>query len=373
MLSTDRGSLTSVTDNGDGTYTATLTSTTAGAAHVTGTLNGSALSGRDRHVHAGRSRRGHSTLSGSPASLAAGATSTVTVRLKDQYGNALTAGGDTVHVSTDLGSLGAVTDNRRRHLHRDADEHAAPAPRTSARPSAAARSRARPSRSSPARCRRQRTRRSAAAPTSLSGHAASTVTVHLKDQYGNALAHGGDTVVLGTDLGTRRPASPTTVTAPTPRRSPRATTGTAHVGGTVDGDALARATRDVHAGRRGRRPVDAQRRARVARRPTAAATVTVRLKDAVRERARRRRRHRRALDRPRLALAVTDNGDGTYTATLTSTTSTAPRTSPAPSTATRSPARPSRSRRARPMRRTRRLSAAPTSLAAGSTRRSPSG
>jgi len=40
-LSTDRGSLGSVTDNGNGTYTATLTAgTTAGTATVTGTLNG---------------------------------------------------------------------------------------------------------------------------------------------------------------------------------------------------------------------------------------------------------------------------------------------------------------------------------------------
>ena len=44
MLSTDLGTITSVTDNGDGTYTATITSpTTAGTATITGTVNGTPL------------------------------------------------------------------------------------------------------------------------------------------------------------------------------------------------------------------------------------------------------------------------------------------------------------------------------------------
>src|SRR6201999_1505912 len=110
-VSTDRGSFSSVTDNGDGTYTATLTSTSAGAAHVTGTVNGNALTGTTVTFNPGSADATHSTLTAVPTSLTAGSTSTVTVRLKDQYGNALTAGGDTVHVSTDRGSLSSVTDN----------------------------------------------------------------------------------------------------------------------------------------------------------------------------------------------------------------------------------------------------------------------
>lgn len=43
LLSTDLGALTAVTDNNDGTYTATLTSSTSGTAHVTGTINGAAI------------------------------------------------------------------------------------------------------------------------------------------------------------------------------------------------------------------------------------------------------------------------------------------------------------------------------------------
>ena len=44
VLSTNLGSLGSVTDNGDGTYTATLTSATApGTATISGTINGQAM------------------------------------------------------------------------------------------------------------------------------------------------------------------------------------------------------------------------------------------------------------------------------------------------------------------------------------------
>ena len=39
-LFTDLGSLSGVADNGDGTYTATLTSSTTGLATITGTANG---------------------------------------------------------------------------------------------------------------------------------------------------------------------------------------------------------------------------------------------------------------------------------------------------------------------------------------------
>lgn len=44
-LATSLGTLSVVTDNGDGTYTATLTSTVAGTATITGTVGGAAISG----------------------------------------------------------------------------------------------------------------------------------------------------------------------------------------------------------------------------------------------------------------------------------------------------------------------------------------
>ncbi|MCH8287737.1 MAG: hypothetical protein IID12_01345, partial [Candidatus Marinimicrobia bacterium] len=54
-----------------------------------------------------------STITASPTSITADGTSesTVTVQLKDADGNSLTSGGDVVALSTDLGTIGAVTDN----------------------------------------------------------------------------------------------------------------------------------------------------------------------------------------------------------------------------------------------------------------------
>ena len=115
VLSTTLGSLGSVTDNGDGTYTATLTSSvTSGTATITGTVNGSSITD-DAEVEFTpiAASAATSTITASPTSIVAdgATTSTVTVQLKDANGNDLVAGGDTVALFTTLGSLGSVTDN----------------------------------------------------------------------------------------------------------------------------------------------------------------------------------------------------------------------------------------------------------------------
>ncbi|MBI5214479.1 MAG: hypothetical protein HY960_01865, partial [Ignavibacteriae bacterium] len=114
-LSTTSGSLGSVTDNNNGTYTATLTSSTVvGTATITGTLNGSAITD-DATVTftVGSASTATSTITASPTSITANgiSTSTITVQLKDVNGNNLTSGGATVALSTTSGSLGSVTDN----------------------------------------------------------------------------------------------------------------------------------------------------------------------------------------------------------------------------------------------------------------------
>ena len=115
VLSTDLGSLGSVTDNGDGTYTATQTSsTTAGTATVTGTVNAASITDDAQVTFTpGAADPATSTITASPTSITADGvtTSTITVQLKDANSNDLTAGGDAVVLSTDLGSLGSVTDN----------------------------------------------------------------------------------------------------------------------------------------------------------------------------------------------------------------------------------------------------------------------
>ncbi len=115
-LATSRGSVGSVTDNGDGTYTATLTSSTsAGTANVTGTLNGTAI-GHPTSVAFTPSgaNAAHTVISATPSAgvVADGiTTSTVTVQAKDVNDNNLGSGGATVTLATSRGTLSAVTDN----------------------------------------------------------------------------------------------------------------------------------------------------------------------------------------------------------------------------------------------------------------------
>ena len=245
MLSTDRGSISSVTDNGDGTYTATLSSTSAGIAHLTGTLNGSAIG----HTTAvtfmpGAADAAHSTSrrrAGLAESRARAPPSPS--GLRDQYGNALT--------------------RRRRHGRRSRPTAArsarspttatAPTPPPSARPRLGRRARHRHG-------RRQRARPAptvtftpgaadaahstlAAAPDlARAPAAASTVTVQPEGQYGNALTAGGDTVHVSTDRGCFGSVTDNgdgTYTAtlssprPAPRTSPAPSTATRSAGATV--------------------------------------------------------------------------------------------------------------------------------------------
>jgi uncharacterized Zn ribbon protein len=114
-LATDLGSVGSVTDNGNGTYTATLTSgTVAGTATITGSVNAAAITDTATvTLTPDAADATTSLITASPTSIAAdGAeTSTITVQLKDVNNNDLISGGDTVTLATDLGSLGSVTDN----------------------------------------------------------------------------------------------------------------------------------------------------------------------------------------------------------------------------------------------------------------------
>src|SRR5690606_859987 len=97
-LSTTAGSLGAVTDNGDGTYTATLTApTSVGSATISGTLDGEPFT--DTAVVAfvaGTASGANSTISVSPNNLEADGTSqsTVTVTLRDANNNPITTGGD---------------------------------------------------------------------------------------------------------------------------------------------------------------------------------------------------------------------------------------------------------------------------------------
>src|SRR5439155_290422 len=110
-LSTTRGTLSAVTDNANGTYTSTLTSsTTVGYAAVSGTVNGSAMtsSGGVSFVAAPATKYLVTSSSPNPTD---GSTATITVQLKDAAGNNVTSSGGTVTLATTRGTLSAVTDN----------------------------------------------------------------------------------------------------------------------------------------------------------------------------------------------------------------------------------------------------------------------
>ncbi len=113
-LATDLGSLGLVTDNSDGTYTATLTSTDTGTATITGTVNAASITDNATvTLTPGPLDATTSLISAAPTTIASNgvATSTITVQLKDAFSNNLDSGGDTVTLATDLGILGSVTDN----------------------------------------------------------------------------------------------------------------------------------------------------------------------------------------------------------------------------------------------------------------------
>lgn len=113
-LSTDFGTLSEVSDMGDGRYTATLfPSTVTGTAIIRGAIEGVALS--DTAVVQflpGPANAANSQLSVGTAQLTANGTDTtlVTLRAFDALDNALISGGDTPVISVTSGTLSSVSD-----------------------------------------------------------------------------------------------------------------------------------------------------------------------------------------------------------------------------------------------------------------------
>src|SRR5204862_416046 len=200
-LSTTHGSLGIVQDNGDGTYSATLSATTPGTATVSGHVN-SVLIADDATVDfaVGAASAATSVITASPTSTTVDHTSAITVRLRDQYGNDLVSGGDSVTLSTTHGSLGIVQDNGdgtysatlsattpgtatvSGHVNSVLIADDATVDFAVGAASAA-------------------TSVITASPTSTTVDHTSAITVRLRDQYGNDLVSGGDSVTLSTTHG----------------------------------------------------------------------------------------------------------------------------------------------------------------------------
>src|SRR5690606_26472122 len=110
-LETDLGTVTPVVDNDDGTYTATFSSTASGTATIAGKLNGQEIASFvEVEVLPGPADAEQSIMETSASSITTDDSATITVRFKDAHGNCLTAGGDSVELATDLGTLSPVVD-----------------------------------------------------------------------------------------------------------------------------------------------------------------------------------------------------------------------------------------------------------------------
>ncbi|MGW9157085.1 invasin domain 3-containing protein [Microbacterium sp. NPDC055665] len=202
-IGTDLGDLTSVTDNGDGTYSAALTGMNAGTATITFTVNGANATNTATVNLIAVPTAATSTIEVSPSSIPADGTtgSTVTVTVRDLNGAPITVGGDTITMNTDLGDLSSVTDNGDgTYSAALTGMNAGTATITFTVNGANATNTA--------------TVNLIAVPTATTstiavsegsipadGTTGSTVTVTVRDYNGDPITVGGDTVTIGTDLG----------------------------------------------------------------------------------------------------------------------------------------------------------------------------
>lgn len=207
-VETSGGTLSAVTDRGNGTYTATVKApTTAGKAVVRAELNGKTVTQTaDIAYVPGAASPATSLLTAGASALPADGSSTtaLTVQLKDVYGNNLTSGGDRVSLSATAGSIGAVTD------HGDGTYSAVLTAPTVAGPATITATvngakllQTASADFEPGAASASESLLTAASPAMpADGASTTTVTLQLKDAFGNELKTGGDTVVLTTTAGT---------------------------------------------------------------------------------------------------------------------------------------------------------------------------
>ncbi|HEU5473721.1 MAG TPA: Ig-like domain-containing protein, partial [Actinophytocola sp.] len=327
-ISTDLGALSTVTDNADGTYTATLTAPTAvGTATLTFTVAGVAGT-RTATVGfvAGPADPARSEITAAPTAITADSesTSTITVRLRDAQGNDLTTGGATVVVAADLGAVSTVTDNNDGTYTATLTSGTTAGLATLSFTVGGSLGTDTATVDFVAGAPDATTSVITAVPVSITADevATSTVTVQLRDAQGNNLSAGGAHVLLATDLGTVSAVTDNGDGTYTATLTSGTTAGPATLSFTVNGDpATATATVAFVAG-----PADVATSTITAvptpitADGTSTSTVTVQLKDA--------QGNNLTSGGATVAITsdfgttsgVTDNGDGTYTATLTSAT-----------------------------------------------------
>jgi hypothetical protein len=120
VLTTTLGAISAVTDNEDGTYTATLTgnATGTGTATISGTIviddigvPVAIIDNAQVTITEGLPNLAQSTISAAPVSMTTDGESAITLQLKDQWGNSLTTSRGDVSMESTIGLLSVVTDN----------------------------------------------------------------------------------------------------------------------------------------------------------------------------------------------------------------------------------------------------------------------
>jgi len=112
VIMTSAGSITATSDEGDGSYTATLSNTSTGLASVTATINSSTLDdSEDVTFSAGAATVANSTLSADDTTPTTDETVTITVQSVDAQGNNLITGGDLIVISASAGIMSDTIDN----------------------------------------------------------------------------------------------------------------------------------------------------------------------------------------------------------------------------------------------------------------------
>ncbi|MFX3631722.1 MAG: invasin domain 3-containing protein [Candidatus Pristimantibacillus sp.] len=323
------GTVSSVTDNNNGTYTATLTSSTSvGTATINASVGGSAI-GQTAIVQfvPGAPSIANSTIEAGNNSLTANGTSqtTVAVKLKDAHGNPVTTGGATVAITTTLGTVSSVTDNNNGTYTATLT---APTSVGTATISASVGGNTIgqtaivqfvPGGPSLAKSTIEAGNNSLTA----NGTSQTTVTVKLKDTHGNSVTTGGSTIDVTTTQGTISSGTDNNNGTYTAILTSSTSVGTATISASIGGNTISQ-TAIVQfvpgAPSIAKSTIEAGNNSLTAD-GTSQTTVAVKLKDA----------HGNPVTTGGATVAitttlgtvssVTDNNNGTYTATLTSSTS----------------------------------------------------
>ncbi|HEX3152800.1 MAG TPA: invasin domain 3-containing protein [Gemmataceae bacterium] len=204
---TATGTFGTVTDNGDGTYSATFNATGAGTNTIKATFNGSSVTSTAPTitVTVPTADPTKSTVAIAPATLSINGTSTVTLTAKDASGNPITTGGATVLFSMGIGAgqgtFGTVTDHNdgtytATFTATTAGDNTIKATLNGTTVSTVAPNVAIVGPTDPAQSL------VTLAPTSINTGATSTVTVTAKDANGHQELAGGSTVLLSLGAGT---------------------------------------------------------------------------------------------------------------------------------------------------------------------------